>query len=272
MTGIQSLAFLGTGQMAEAIMRGVIAAGLVTPEQIIGSDVRADRLQQLTRDIGIRTTTDNREAARGGQVILLSVKPQDVKLVLSGAGDAISTDQVVVSIAAGVTVATLESALGPGVPVIRVMPNTPCLVGAGMAAIARGTHATADHEAMALSLFNAAGRAVSLPESAIDAVTGLSGSGPAFIAMVIEALADGGVRAGLPRDVAMMLATQTTYGTALMIRETGHHPGVVKDMVSSPGGTTIAGVHALEKGGLRAALMDAVVDATNRSKELGRGA
>ncbi|MFN8523188.1 MAG: pyrroline-5-carboxylate reductase [Chloroflexota bacterium] len=271
MTG-SKLGFIGAGQMAEAIIRGVVKAGLTSYEQIAASDIRADRLRQLTAELGIRTSTENWEVMQSADIIILSVKPQDVVTVLSASGGSLHANQLVVSIAAGVTLATIESHLAPHVPAIRVMPNTPCLVGAGMAAVARGHHATDEHVQTALSLFNAVGRAVALPEYLIDAVTGLSGSGPAFVALFIEALSDGGVRAGLPRDVATQLAVQTTLGTAQLVQQTGLHPGQVKDNVSSPGGTTIAGVHALERAGFRAALMDAVVAATQRSAELGKQA
>jgi pyrroline-5-carboxylate reductase len=263
------LVFLGGGQMAEAIARGVIAAGLLKPEQIAASEVRADRRDYLQSKVGIRAVATNREAVGLGDVILLAVKPQDTGVVLAEIGDLVRTDQVVVSIAAGVPLKKLEAPFSKAVPVIRVMPNTPCLVGAGMAAIAKGTHATAEHEAQVLGIFNATGKAVSVHEKDLDAVTGLSGSGPGYVAVIVEALIDGGVRAGLARDIATTLAVQTVLGSALMLAQTGEHPARLKDMVTSPGGTTIAGVHALEQGGLRAAIIDAIVAATERSRELG---
>lgn len=263
------LVFLGGGQMAEAIAQGVIAAGLLTPDQIAASEIRADRRDYLESRVGIKAVATNAEAVGLGDVILLAVKPQDTNVVLQEIGKMVRTDQVVVSIAAGVPLSKLEAPFEAPVPVIRVMPNTPCLVGQGMAAIARGKHATAEHEARVLSIFNATGKAVALPEKDLDAVTALSGSGPGYVAIVIEAMIDGGVRAGLARDVATTLAVQTVLGSAQLLSETGTHPAVLKDMVSSPGGTTIAGIHALEQGGLRAAFMDAIVAATERSRELG---
>jgi pyrroline-5-carboxylate reductase len=263
------LVFLGGGQMAEAIARGVIAAGLLKPEQIAASEVRADRRDYLQSKVGIRAVATNREAVGLGDVILLAVKPQDTGVVLAEIGDLVRTDQVVVSIAAGVPLKKLEAPFSKAVPVIRVMPNTPCLVGAGMAAIAKGTHATAEHEARVLGIFYATGKAVSVYEKDLDAVTGLSGSGPGYVAVIVEALIDGGVRAGLARDIATTLAVQTVLGSAQMLAQTGEHPARLKDMVTSPGGTTIAGVHALEQGGLRAAIIDAIVAATERSRELG---
>lgn len=263
------LVFLGGGQMAEAIARGVIAAGLLKPEQIAASEVRAARREYLESEVGIKAVASNAEAVTLGDVILLAVKPQDTATVLAEIGGQVREDQVVVSIAAGVPLSRLEAPFTKAVPVVRVMPNTPCLVGAGMAAITRGTHATPEHEARVLGIFNATGKAVIVAEKDLDAVTALSGSGPGYVAIMIEAMIDGGVRAGLARDIATTLAVQTVLGSAQMLSETGTHPAVLKDMVSSPGGTTIAGIHALEQGGLRAALMDAIVAATARSRELG---
>ncbi|MCC7371073.1 MAG: pyrroline-5-carboxylate reductase [Chloroflexi bacterium] len=263
------LVFLGGGQMAEAIARGVIAAGLLKPEQIAASEVRAARREYLQNQVGIQAVASNAEAVALGDVILLAVKPQDTATVLADIGGLVTPSQVVVSIAAGVPLKKLEAPFTRPVPVVRVMPNTPCLVGAGMAAIARGTHASADDEARVLSIFNATGKAVSVAEKDLDAVTGLSGSGPGYVAVIVEAMIDGGVRAGLARDIATTLAVQTVLGSAQMLSQTGEHPARLKDMVTSPGGTTIAGVHALEQGGLRAAMIDAIVAATDRSRELG---
>ncbi len=268
MSELRGLIFIGAGAMAEAIVRGVVDAGLVTASQVTMTDVRPQRLEQLAA-FGFRGERANRDALPHGDVIVLAVKPQDVGAVLADIGPHVTDDQLVVSIAAGVTIATLEAGLGRPVPVIRVMPNTPCLVGEGMAAVARGTHATADHEATVLRLFGAIGKAVALPEKQLDAVTALSGSGPGYVAVLIEAMIDGGVRVGLPRDVATTLAVQTTLGTAKMLSGTGEHPARLKDMVTSPGGTTIAGIHAMERAGVRAAMIDAIVEATERSRQLG---
>lgn len=264
------LAFLGGGQMAEAIIRGVLDARLVSPKQVMATDVRSERREHLTRDIGIRTEAENTLAVAFGRVLFLTVKPQDLPGLLAEIGQRVTPEQLVVSIAAGVSLARIQSALTGPVPAIRVMPNTPCLVRAGMATLALGQHAGPGDEDLVLRIFNAVGRAVTLPERALDAVTALSGSGPAYVSLVVEALIDGGVRVGLPRDIATTLAVQTTLGTALMLHETGEHPARLKEMVTSPGGTAIAGVHVLERNGLRAALMDAVVAATERSRELGR--
>ena len=263
------LVFLGGGQMAEAIAGGVIAAGLLAPDRIAASEVRADRRDYLDSKLGIRAVASNVEAVTLGDVIILALKPQDIGIVLQEIGGLVREDQLVVSIAAGVPLSKLEPPFAAAVPVIRVMPNTPCLVGQGMAALAPGKHATSEHMTRALSIFNATGKAVTVAEKDLDAVTGLSGSGPGYVGLIVEALIDGGVRAGLARDIATTLAIQTVLGSAQMLAETRLHPAQLKDMVTSPGGTTIAGIHALERGGLRAALVDAVVAATERSRELG---
>jgi pyrroline-5-carboxylate reductase len=262
--------FLGAGQMAEALMRGVLRAGLLSPDQIMATDVRASRLEMLAAELGIRTEPSNRAAAGFGRIILIAVKPQDIPSLLADVGPHIGPEQVVASIAAGVTTARIEQALDRPVPVVRVMPNTPALVGAGAAAVALGSHASVEHGELVQRLMSAVGQAVVLPESQLDAVTALSGSGPGFVAIFVEGLIDAGVRVGLARDVATTLAIQTVLGTAQMMQATGTHPAVIKDMVTSPGGTTIAGVHALEAGGLRATLMNAIVAATERSRQLGQ--
>ena len=270
MSDFPPLLFLGGGQMAEALIRGVLEAGLVSADRIMATDVRAERREHPAREVGIATESDNRIALRFGRVVFLTVKPQDLPGVLGEIGPAADPEQLVVSIAAGVPLARIQSAFTGPTPIIRVMPNTPSLVRAGMAVLALGPHAGRRDEELVLRIFNAVGRAVTLPEAQLDAVTALSGSGPAFVSMMVEALIDGGVRVGLPRDVATLLAVQTTLGTAEMLARTGEHPARMKEMVTSPGGTAIAGVHALERAGLRAAFIDAIVAATERSRELGR--
>jgi pyrroline-5-carboxylate reductase len=203
-------------------------------------------------------------------VLVLAVKPQTMAAVLAEVRPTVSPRHLVVSIAAGVTLGQLAAGLGPDARLIRVMPNTPCLVGASAAGFAAGPAATADDVALVARLFGAVGKAFAVPEHLLDAVTGLSGSGPAFVYVLIEALADGGVRVGLPRDVALALAAQTVLGSAKMVLETGTHPAALKDAVASPGGTTIAGLHALERAGFRAAAMDAVEAAARRAAELGK--
>ena len=265
----QTVGFIGGGNMAEAIVRGLLHAEVVPPERVIVSDVKAERLEQLAKRHGIRTTSDNLALVREADVVVLSVKPQVIDKVLVAIGDAIRPEQVIVSVAAGVPVAALEARLPPGARVVRTMPNTPATVDAGATAIAPGSHATEADLAIARALFTAVGRVVTLEESLLDAVTGLSGSGPAYVMVMIEALADGGVKVGLHRDTALLLAAQTVYGSAKLLLETGEHPGRLKDMVTSPGGTAIAGLHTLESGGLRRTLIDAVEAATNRSQALG---
>jgi pyrroline-5-carboxylate reductase len=264
------IVFLGAGQMAEALIRGVLSAGLLAPAELMGTARRPARQEYLERELGIRASLDNRAALRFGRIVVLGVKPQDVPGLLRDLGPLIGPEQLLVSIAAGVPLARIEQALSGPVPVVRVMPNTPSLIGAGVAALALGSHASPEDGAVVQRLMGAVGEAVVLPESHLDAVTALSASGPAFVAIVIEALIDAGVRVGLPRDVATTLTLQTVLGTTRMIQETGRHPAQMKEMVTSPGGTTMAGIHALERGGLRAALLDCIVAATERSKELGR--
>ncbi|HEY3237173.1 MAG TPA: pyrroline-5-carboxylate reductase [Polyangiaceae bacterium] len=263
------IGLLGAGNMAGALVRGLLASGKVKPEQIRVSDVRRERLQELAREYGIVTHEDNRELVSWSNLVVLAVKPQVIDQVLHELREAMSPDTLVVSIAAGVPIRGLEARLAETARVIRVMPNTPAIALAGATAIAPGTRATAEDLAVTQALFDAVGRTVTLGETLLDAVTGLSGSGPAYVMLMIEALADGGVRVGLPRDTALTLAAQTLYGSAKLLLETGEHPGRLKDMVTSPGGTAIAGVHALERGSLRSALMNAVESASRRAGELG---
>jgi pyrroline-5-carboxylate reductase len=267
----KTVGFIGGGNMGEALIRGLLASGLVPPERILAADVRVERLEALARQQGIRTLADNGRLAAEADVLILAVKPQVMTLVLTEIAPAITARTLVVSIAAGVPTARLREPLPAGVRLVRVMPNTPALVLEGATAIARaeGLHA-GDLETVE-EIFGAVGRVVVLDEALMDAVTALSGSGPAYVALVIEALADGGVNMGLDRATAMLLSAQTVRGSARLLLETGLHPGALKDMVASPGGTTIAGVAALEEGGLRRALIAAVERATVRARELGRG-
>ncbi len=263
------IGMLGSGNMAGALIRGLIASGTVTKDQVRASDVRPDRLAEIHAEFGIETTSDNAELVRWANLLVLSIKPQVMDRVLDQVGESVNPDTLVVSIAAGVPIRAIESRLHSGVRVVRAMPNTAAIVLAGATGIAPGAHATEEDVQTAKALFDAVGRSVVLDESLIDAVTGLSGSGPAYIMLMIEALADGGVKVGLHRDTALLLAAQTVYGSAKLQLETGEHPGRLKDMVTSPGGTAIAGLHTLESGGLRRTLIDAVESATNRAVELG---
>src|SRR5581483_2483479 len=234
------------------------------------SDIRPERLDYIVSELGIQACSDNRDALRKAEVAVIAVKPQDAPDLLADMQHAVNGNHMVVSVAAGVKLGTIEAAMPTEVPVIRVMPNTPAFVSEGMAVLARGRHATAEHEQVARRIFEPVGRVLVLPESKMDAVTALSGSGPGFVALMIEGLADGGVAAGLPRDTALLLAAQTVLGTARLALERGLHPAIIKDMVASPAGTTIAGLAALEAAGVRSALIEAVLAATRRSEELGR--
>ncbi len=262
--------FLGAGKMATALARGWLTAGLVSADRILASDPVPQARQAFEAETGLRATDSNRDVVGSSDLLVLAVKPQSMKALLAEIRPWVTDRHLVVSIAAGVPLRQLAEGLGTDRRLVRVMPNTPCLVGASASGYAPAEAATAEDAALVDRLLNAVGRAFRLPESLLDAVTGLSGSGPAFVYVMIEALSDGGVRVGLPREVATVLAAQTVLGAAKMVLETGTHTGVLKDMVASPGGTTIAGLHALEKGGLRAALMNAVQEATRRAIELGK--
>ena len=267
------IGFLGAGKMATALAQGWLKAALVRADALRASDPLPEARTSFAQTTGARALASNRQVVAESDLVVLAVKPQQLAEVLAEIGPAVQTGQpLLVSIAAGVGLQTISDRLGvPGCRLVRVMPNTPCLVGASATAYAAAPNATADDVRLVDRLFNAVGRAFAVPERLLDAVTGLSGSGPAFVFVIIEALSDGGVRMGLPRDLATQLAAQTVLGSAKLLLETGLHPGTLKDMVASPAGTTIAGLHALERGGLRAALIDAVEAATRRSAELGKG-
>ncbi|NJK40463.1 MAG: pyrroline-5-carboxylate reductase [Acaryochloridaceae cyanobacterium SU_2_1] len=262
------LGIIGGGVMAESILSRLLSQGLYRSDQILVSDVSAERLQYLADHYQVRGVADNPLVAISSSILILAIKPQVFDQVAAQLRATTHAFPLVISILAGVSLARLETAFGD-TPLVRVMPNTPAQVGAAMTAIALGKQAKVHHQEQVQQLFTAIGEVVTVPESLMDAVTGLSGSGPAFVAMVLEALADGGVAVGLPRSMAAQLALQTLLGTALLVRETGIHPAQLKDQVTSPGGTTIAGVAALEKAGLRGALMDAVQAAYQRSQQLG---
>jgi pyrroline-5-carboxylate reductase len=264
-----TIGFLGAGKMATALAKGFASAGLVAPSQIRASDPVPGALTSFAKDTGSKTTDSNIEVVKFARVVIVAVKPAHVGELLEEIRPSLTTEHLVISIAAGVPIARLENGLDEGARVIRVMPNTPALVGASATAYATGKAATAADAALAQRLFSAIGLAFQVKEPLLDAVTGLSGSGPAYVCLIIEALSDGGVASGLPRDIATKLAAQTVYGSAKMVLETGQHPGVLKDMVTSPGGTTIEGLHELEKGKLRGTLISAVRAATEKSRKLG---
>ncbi len=254
--------------MAEAMIRGLLHAGAVSTAQLRAADPVEARRDWLMEQYGIETTADNAVLAGWADVVVLAVKPSVVRAALAEIADHLG-DALLVSIAAGVPLRSIEKGLGGGARAVRAMPNTAAMVLCGASAIAPGRAASDDDVAIAKLLFEAVGRCVVVPEKLLDAVTGLSGSGPAYVMLFIEALADGGVRAGLPREVALTLAAQTVYGSAKLQLDSGEHPGVLKDRVTSPGGTTIAGLARLEAAGVRGAVIDAVEAATLRSIELG---
>ncbi len=259
--------FLGGGAMAEALVGGLLAAGLPA-RQIRVADPDPARRHALEAQFGVATTPSNRQAAESGRAVVLAVKPGVVEAALDGLED-LAAGRLWLSIAAGVPLARLEARLGPGARVVRAMPNTPALVGRGATAFCASPAATESDRAVARGLFGAVGMVWEAPDEALlDAVTGLSGSGPAFVFVFVEALADAGVRVGLPRAAALELAAATVGGAAELVARTGRHPAVLKDQVASPGGTTIAGLARLEAGGLRAAVQGAVVAATRRAREL----
>jgi pyrroline-5-carboxylate reductase len=263
------IGLIGAGNMAAALARGLLASGVVSPDRVRASDVNENRLGELKRAHGIEVTADNRALASWADLLVLAVKPQVIDTALADLTGSVAANALVVSIAAGVPLAAIEARLPAQAHTVRAMPNTAAMALAGATAIAPGSHASAGDLAAAKALFEAVGRVVVVDEALLDAVTGLSGSGPAYVMMAIEALADGGVKMGLSREAALTLAAQTVYGSAKLQLETGEHPARLRDMVTSPGGTTIAGIHALEAGGLRTTLMNAVESATHRSKELG---
>ncbi len=268
----KKVGFLGAGNMGEALIRGLLKAGLVPVDHVFATDVRLGRLEQLGKLYGIHTLSDNRLLVKRVDVVILAVKPQIIQQVLREVAPAVTARQLFISMAAGVPTSALRAALPKSVRLIRVMPNTPALVLEGVTAVARAERLKTGDVETAEEIFGAVGKVVVLEEELLDAVTGLSGSGPAYVALMIEALADGGVRVGLDRITAMTLAAQTVLGSAKLLIETGTHPGQLKDMVTSPGGTAIAGIAALEEGGVRRTLINAVERATRRSQELGRDA
>ena len=263
-------AFIGGGNMAEALIKGLLSGLGVTPQQIMATDVVPERRTYMHTTYGITASADNKHAVQESTVVVLAVKPQIMPMILEEIAPVVNSEKLVISIAAGITLQTLQRALGDSRRVVRVMPNTPALVLAGAAGISPGKAATAQDIALVERIFNAVGRAMVVSDDMMDVVTGLSGSGPAFIFALIEGLSDGGVLMGLARQTATLLAAQTVLGAAKMVLETGKHPGELKDMVTSPAGTTIAGMQALESGGLRGLMMEAVRRATERSEALGR--
>ena len=263
--------FIGGGNMGEALIKGLIAASLLKPQQINVFEVIPERLKYLQATYGVRQRSSIADLASASTIIVLAVKPQTMSGVLAEIHPHLSHRPLIISIAAGVPLSALAKPLPEGLPLIRVMPNTPALVQEGASALSRGSHTTEEQMRQALALFRAVGKAVEVDEKSMDTVTGLSGSGPGYILLLLESFIDAGVLMGLPRPIARELVLQTVAGTVKMVQETGKHPAELKDLVTSPGGTTIRGLTVLEEQGVRGAIMRAVEAATLRSRELGKG-
>lgn len=264
------IAVVGVGKIGGTLVRSLLKSGVAAPEQLAGSTAHEEHARQVEEELGIRMFLDNAELVAGRDIVILAVKPQVMEGVLREIRPVI-TDQLIISVAAAITTRFIATKLGKPVPVIRAMPNTPCLVGAGMTVLCPGEHAKATDLEVAKAIFTPSGKVVVIDdESLMDAVTGLSGSGPAYAYVIIESLAEGGVKVGLPRELATLLAAQSLLGGAKMVLETGEHPAKLKDMVTTPAGVTIDGLLALEDGGLRVALIKAVTQATEKAKELSR--
>jgi len=262
------LAVLGTGKLGGILLRAYLKQRLFDPKFVTATVKHADRAASLEASLGVSVTTDNRKAVRGSDIVLLGVKPQVVGEVLREIAPELNANTLVISVAASVPTAYIEQHAGATVPVIRAMPNTPSTVGCGMTGICRGSYASPEHLEIARAMFDAVGRTVVVDEKNMDAVTGLSASGPAFAYIILESLAEAGVKVGLPRDVATLLAAQTMRGAASVVLETGDHPALLKDAVTTPAGCTIDGILELEEGKLRVTLIKAVVKATHRAGEL----
>ena len=272
----KKIGFIGGGNMAEAMIKGLLSASFIEAKNVFVSEPSEAKRDTLHAEYKIKVSADNRELVKKCDIIILAVKPQIVQKVLRDIASLVGRDKLVISIAAGVPIAIMDDVLRGGknkkFSIVRTMPNTPALVQEGVTAIASGEHVRKIDVKIAHRIFEAVGRTVDVEEDQLDAVTGLSGSGPAYIFMLIEALSDAGVKMGLSREVANTLTIQTVLGSAKLARESGKHPGELKDMVTSPAGTTISGLHALEEGSFHTTLMNAVEDATLRSRELGQSA
>lgn len=262
------VAVLGAGKMGGILLKALLQKGLLAPKATTATVQHEERARALSKQLGISVGTDNLAATQGADIVLVCVKPQVVGEVVDQIRPNISKKQLIISVAASVATAQIEQALGKDVAVIRAMPNTPCALGQGMTALSKGKFAEARHVELARALFNVVGRTVVVDEKHMDAVTGLSASGPAYIYIILESLAEAGVKVGLPRDVATLLAAQTTLGAATVVLETGDHPALLKDSVTTPAGCTIDGIMELEEGKLRVTLIKAVVKAAQRAKEL----
>jgi pyrroline-5-carboxylate reductase len=266
----QKIGFIGGGNMGEALIKGLIGSGAAKPGNITCSDIHEERIHFLQKQYGINVYTNNIDVIRNSQIIIYAVKPQIMAMVLKESAGHLDGSKLVISVAAGISISAFDMLTDKQLRLIRVMPNVPALIGEGATAVTAGPHADKEDIQTAMQIFKAIGKCVYIKEEHLmDAVTGLSGSGPAYLFVIIEALSDAGVKMGLTRQDALLLAAQTVLGSAKLLLETGNHPGQLKDMVTSPAGTTIAGLHALEKSGIRAGLINAVEAATERSRALG---
>jgi pyrroline-5-carboxylate reductase len=266
-----TLAIIGTGRIGEALLRGLLRSGWVEPRQVVCTDVSSSRVEQLKRDHHVRATTDNREALEAADVVLIALKPQVLVRVISAVGDAFRPDQTVISVAAGITTATIQDAIPGEVPVVRVMTNTPVQVDEAMSVVSAGTHAKDRDLEVAEAILGHVGQVIRMDEEHLNAVTALSGSGPAYFFLLAEAMIDAGILLGLPRDISTQLIVQTMVGSAKMLRDTGKHPVELREMVTSPGGTTISAIRELESAKVRAAFLDAIEAARDRGDELAAG-
>jgi len=262
------VAVLGAGKMGGILLQALLKHNLLSPELTCATVQHEDRARMLVTKLGVNVGTDNAAAVKGADIILIAVKPQVVQEVIREIRGQITPNQLIVSVAASVPTSMIESGLPENTAVIRAMPNTPCSIGSGMTAICKGKYADAEQVAMTCRMFDIVGRTVVIDEKHMDAATGLSASGPAYIYIILESLAEAGVKVGLPRDIATLLAAQTTLGAARVVLETGDHPALLKDAVTTPAGCTIDGIMELEEGKLRVTLIKAVVRATQRAKEL----
>ncbi len=265
----KKIGFIGAGNMAEAMIKGLLQSGTSKPENIVASDVREDRLSFIHELFEVSVCERNPDVVKRADLVVLAVKPQIMEHVLVELTDGLDMSKLIISIAAGISLATIESHLKRDLRLIRVMPNIAALVLESATAICAGRHASSEDLKLAKAIFDSIGKTVIIEEGLMDAITGLSGSGPAYLFLIIDAMADAGVKVGLSRDNALTLSAQTVLGAAKLLIETGEHPGRLKDLVTSPGGTAIAGLHTLEEGGLRTTLINAVEMATRRSRELG---
>jgi pyrroline-5-carboxylate reductase len=267
----RKIAILGAGRIGEALLSGLISSGWRKPEEIAATTRRPERAEELRERFGVAATTSNPEAVSGAAVVVISVKPQDLDALLGEVGGLIAADQTVLTIAAAIPTAAIERRLATGVPVVRAMPNTPSTVHEGIAGLAAGAHAEEEHLALAQEVLSHLGAVVRVPESLMDAVTAVSGSGPAYFALLAEAMIEAGILLGLPRETSTQLVVQTMLGTAKQLRDEKMHPVELREMVTSPGGTTIAAIHELEQAGVRAAFLNAIQAAMRRAKELAAG-